>query len=80
MVLKEGKKKKETPQGRAQELSSILSKPGAAAMSTWLSNKCIGMGPEGYGALLSEVTFTCSRVSKSHLERLEYHVLVMSCH
>lgn len=37
------------------------SKPGAAAMSTWLSNKCIGMGPEGYGALLGEVTFTCSR-------------------
>ncbi|CZS94233.1 uncharacterized protein RAG0_04293 [Rhynchosporium agropyri] len=37
------------------------SKPGAAAMSTWLSNKCIGMGPNGYGALLGEVTFTCSR-------------------
>ncbi|KAK0123880.1 hypothetical protein ONS95_008875 [Cadophora gregata] len=37
------------------------SKPGAAAMSTWLSNKCIGMGPDGYGALLGEVTFTCSR-------------------
>lgn len=32
-------------------------------MSVWLSNKCIGMGPDGYGALLGEVTFTCSRVS-----------------
>ncbi|KUJ19918.1 PLP-dependent transferase [Mollisia scopiformis] len=39
------------------------SKPGAAAMSTWLSNTCIGMGVEGYGALLGEVTFTCSRFS-----------------
>ncbi|KAE8354962.1 pyridoxal phosphate-dependent transferase [Aspergillus coremiiformis] len=39
------------------------SKPGAAAMSTWLSNKCIGLNPEGYGALLSEVSFTCTRLS-----------------
>ncbi|TVY85093.1 putative L-tyrosine/L-aspartate decarboxylase [Lachnellula suecica] len=37
------------------------SKPGAAAMSTWLSNKCIGMGPDGYGSLLGEVTWTSSR-------------------
>ncbi|KAE8153919.1 pyridoxal phosphate-dependent transferase [Aspergillus avenaceus] len=39
------------------------SKPGAAAMSTWLSNKCIGLHPDGYGALLSEVSFTCTRLS-----------------
>ena len=39
------------------------SKPGASAMATWFSNKCIGLGPDGYGKLLSEVTFTCSRMS-----------------
>ncbi|KAL8725702.1 MAG: hypothetical protein Q9181_006313, partial [Wetmoreana brouardii] len=39
------------------------SKPGASAMSTWLANRCIGMGPEGYGALLGEVCFTISRLS-----------------
>ena len=39
------------------------SKPGAAAMATWLSNEIVGLHPGGYGALLSEVTFTCSRVS-----------------
>lgn len=39
------------------------SKPGASAMSTWLSNVTIGLTPNGYGALLGEVTFTCSRVS-----------------
>lgn len=39
------------------------SKPGASVMSTWFSNACIGMGPNGYGKLLSEVTFTCSRLS-----------------
>ena len=39
------------------------SKPGASAMSTWFSNACIGLSPDGYGKLLSEVTFTCSRIS-----------------
>ncbi|KAL1870867.1 hypothetical protein Daus18300_004956 [Diaporthe australafricana] len=39
------------------------SKPGASAMSTYLANSCIGLNPEGYGALLGEVTFTCSRLS-----------------
>ena len=39
------------------------SKPGASAMSTWFSNTCIGLGPDGYGKLLGEVTFTCSRLS-----------------
>ena len=31
-------------------------------MSTWLANKCIGLNPSGYGALLGEVCFTISRV------------------
>lgn len=39
------------------------SKPGASVMATWFSNVCIGLGPDGYGQLLSEVTFTCSRLS-----------------
>ena len=39
------------------------SKPGASVMATWFSNACIGLGPGGYGKLLSEVTFTCSRLS-----------------
>jgi glutamate/tyrosine decarboxylase-like PLP-dependent enzyme len=39
------------------------SKPGASAMSTWLSNKTIGLDQQGYGALLSEVTWTCTRLS-----------------
>ncbi|KAF9636665.1 pyridoxal-dependent decarboxylase domain protein [Lasiodiplodia theobromae] len=30
------------------------SKPGASAVSTWLSNKCIGLHEKGYGALMSE--------------------------
>ncbi|KAL8803494.1 MAG: hypothetical protein Q9200_006185 [Gallowayella weberi] len=32
------------------------SKPGASAMSTWFANRCIGTGPEGYGALLGELS------------------------
>ncbi|KAI0517404.1 pyridoxal-dependent decarboxylase domain-containing protein [Xylaria bambusicola] len=39
------------------------SKPGAAAMSIWLANKMIGLNPEGYGSLLGEVTWTCTRLS-----------------
>ncbi|GME63461.1 pyridoxal-dependent decarboxylase domain protein [Neofusicoccum parvum] len=39
------------------------SKPGASAVSTFLSNKCIGLDQEGYGALLGEATFSCSRLS-----------------
>ncbi|KAL8638359.1 MAG: hypothetical protein Q9228_004485 [Teloschistes exilis] len=39
------------------------SKPGASAMSTFLANRCIGTGLEGYGALLGEVCFTISRLS-----------------
>ncbi|OJD39925.1 pyridoxal-dependent decarboxylase domain protein [Diplodia corticola] len=39
------------------------SKPGASAVSTFMANKCIGLNPEGYGALLGEVTYSCSRLS-----------------
>ncbi|KAF6815192.1 hypothetical protein CSOJ01_03644 [Colletotrichum sojae] len=39
------------------------SKPGASAVSTWLSNKTVGLTQEGYGALLGEATWTCSRLS-----------------
>ncbi|KAI1110545.1 pyridoxal-dependent decarboxylase domain-containing protein [Nemania sp. NC0429] len=39
------------------------SKPGASAVSTWLSNKTIGLTQEGYGSLLGEVTWTCTRLS-----------------
>ncbi|KAL4904298.1 hypothetical protein BDW74DRAFT_185623 [Aspergillus multicolor] len=39
------------------------SKPGAAAMATWLANECIGLDQNGYGSLLSEATFTCVRLA-----------------
>ena len=39
------------------------SKPGSSVMSTWFSNACIGLGPDDYGKLLGEATFTCSRLS-----------------
>ncbi|KAK4186014.1 pyridoxal phosphate-dependent transferase [Podospora australis] len=39
------------------------SKPGASAMSTWLSNQCVGLDQQGYGSLLSEACFTSSRLS-----------------
>ncbi|KAF5641537.1 L-tyrosine decarboxylase [Fusarium sp. NRRL 52700] len=39
------------------------SKPGAAAMSVWLSNQAIGLNPNGYGKLLGEAAFTSARLS-----------------
>ncbi|KAL4947125.1 pyridoxal phosphate-dependent transferase [Aspergillus filifer] len=39
------------------------SKPGAAAMATWLAHGCIGLNQNGYGALLSEATFTSTRLA-----------------
>ena len=45
----------------------LRSKPGAAAMSTFFSNTIIGMDSKGYGSLLGQVSFTCSRVSLRHL-------------
>lgn len=38
------------------------SKPGAAAMGTWLSNQTIGLDENGYGRLLGEAAFTSARV------------------
>ncbi|RDH36369.1 pyridoxal phosphate-dependent transferase [Aspergillus welwitschiae] len=41
-----------------------VNKPGAAAMSTWLSNKTIGLDQYGYGgSLLGEAAFTSARLS-----------------
>ncbi|PSS02377.1 pyridoxal phosphate-dependent transferase [Coniella lustricola] len=37
------------------------SKPGASAVSTYMANASIGLNEDGYGALLSEVSFTCGR-------------------
>lgn len=39
------------------------SKPGASVMASWFSNAAIGLHADGYGKLLGEVTWTCSRVS-----------------
>ncbi|KKY21241.1 putative pyridoxal-dependent decarboxylase domain protein [Diplodia seriata] len=50
--------------GRMRYLITWTSpKPGASAVSTFMSNKCIGLNPDGYGALLGEVTYSCSRLS-----------------
>jgi hypothetical protein len=43
------------------------SKPGGAAMATWLSNQTIGLNPGGYGMLLGEAAFTSARVSLSFI-------------
>lgn len=34
-------------------------------MSTWLSNKTIGLDTDGYGLLLGEAAFTSARVGLS---------------
>jgi hypothetical protein len=39
------------------------SKPGAAAVSAFLSHDVIGLHSEGYGLLLGEALFSCTRVS-----------------
>ncbi|KAG6358563.1 hypothetical protein INS49_012080 [Diaporthe citri] len=49
--------------GLRPDTQDDLCKPGASAVSTYLANSCIGLNPDGYGALLGEVTFTCSRLS-----------------
>jgi len=41
------------------------SKPGAAAVGTYLSHEVIGLNYKGYGALLGEATFSCTRVTNS---------------
>ncbi|KAF8892114.1 pyridoxal phosphate-dependent transferase [Infundibulicybe gibba] len=38
------------------------SKPGAAAVATWLSHRVIGLTPAGYGTLLGEATFSCTKL------------------
>ncbi|KAF8645297.1 hypothetical protein AX16_007924 [Volvariella volvacea WC 439] len=39
------------------------SKPGAAASAAFLAHEVIGLHPEGHGALLREVSYTCRRFS-----------------
>ncbi|KAK2767766.1 hypothetical protein FQN54_003925 [Arachnomyces sp. PD_36] len=48
------------------------SKPGAAAVSTWLSNKTIGLDPGGYGLLLGEAAYTSARLSVRYATMTEY--------
>lgn len=67
MVLRAGK---HTPNVIWRDLKLLtifvlFSKPGASAVSTWLSNKVIGLDQAGYGTLMSEVTWTCTRVITS---------------
>ncbi|CAG8618746.1 17081_t:CDS:2, partial [Racocetra fulgida] len=38
------------------------SKPGAAPVAAWLSHDVIGLHQRGYGALLGQATFTCSKI------------------
>lgn len=38
------------------------SKPGAAAVATWLTHKTLGLEVDGYGRLLGEAIFTCTKV------------------
>lgn len=38
------------------------SKPGAAAVATWLTHRMLKLHPEGYGRLLGEAVFTCTKV------------------
>jgi len=38
------------------------SKPGAAAVATYLAHKVIGLDGTGYGGILGEGLFTCRRV------------------
>lgn len=38
------------------------SKPGASAVATWLTHKSLGLDQEGYGRLLGEAIFSCTKV------------------
>ncbi|KAL7935760.1 pyridoxal phosphate-dependent transferase [Trichoderma chlorosporum] len=38
------------------------SKPGAAAVATWLTHRMLKLDPEGYGRLLGEAIFTCTKL------------------
>jgi hypothetical protein len=41
------------------------SKPGASAVATWLTHKSLGLDREGYGRLLGEAIFSCTKVCSS---------------
>ncbi|KAB8214704.1 pyridoxal phosphate-dependent transferase [Aspergillus novoparasiticus] len=47
------------------------SKPGAAAMSTWLSNQTIGLDVNGYGFLLGQAAFTSGIPHPAPLDWIE---------
>lgn len=38
------------------------SKPGAAAVATWLTHQTLKLDIDGYGRLLGEAIFTCTKV------------------
>lgn len=38
------------------------SKPGASAVATWLTHQSLGLDKEGYGRLLGEAIFSCTKV------------------
>ncbi|KAF3762117.1 pyridoxal-dependent decarboxylase conserved domain protein [Cryphonectria parasitica EP155] len=38
------------------------SKPGASAVATWLTHKTLGLHESGYGRLLGEAVFTCTKL------------------
>lgn len=38
------------------------SKPGASAVATWLTHKTLGLHKRGYGRLLGEAVFTCTKL------------------
>lgn len=40
------------------------SKPGASAVATWLTHETLGLNRDGYGRLLGEAVFTCTKVSQ----------------
>lgn len=40
------------------------SKPGASAVATWLTHETLGLDAHGYGRLLGEAVFTCTKVSQ----------------
>lgn len=47
------------------------SKPGASAVATWLTHKTLGLHEHGYGRLLGEAVFTCTKVSQRAEHNLE---------
>ncbi|UQC81238.1 uncharacterized protein CLUP02_06724 [Colletotrichum lupini] len=41
------------------------SKPGASAVATWLTHQSLGLDQEGYGRLLGEAIFSCTKVGST---------------